>query len=261
MEKIILLLFIFGITSIITMEKEDRQDLKKYEQLTYDGYRAFRKKDYPKAFTLYMEAFHHVEAPFGLDLFRALTSAVEIEEWDQASTWTACLMKKGSPLTFFQQSIFSSFRKQPQWANLEQQYPQYHKYFLESCDLKLRDQINDLHEEDQAIARAFHNANVHPDYPKVTAQFKQMVSTNGFPGEKRVGVRIEKDTIIMRPAYHVIMLHHYHKGEYIFRDQLAEWTAKGLLHPAEKTKFEGYIIDDPEVIKRLNSKRKAYPKQ
>ncbi|MEM6723595.1 MAG: redoxin domain-containing protein [Bacteroidota bacterium] len=109
--------------------------------------------------------------------------------------------------------------------------------------------FDQLYLDDQILAGNFLNANVHPEYANITQRLTRFVQDN----------RLSK-TMAQSTAFRVMLLHHYHKGHYLFLDSLDQWLERGFISQEGYQEYKGYVVDDPTMIEAMNSRRTVRPK-
>jgi len=110
----------------------------------------------------------------------------------------------------------------------------------------LSDSFEDIYLDDQILAANFKNANIHPEYFAISERIKRFVQVNKL--NETIGNSLE---------FHVILLHHYHKGEYIFIDSLDSWVTNKYITQARCDEYKSMVIDDLDFINRINKNRKV----
>jgi thiol-disulfide isomerase/thioredoxin len=115
-----------------------------------------------------------------------------------------------------------------------------------NSSLFLSDSFEDIYLDDQILAANFKNANIHPEYSDISVRVKRYVQENKL--NEKIGNSLE---------FHVILLHHYHKGEFIFIDSLNSWVTNKYITQARCDEYKSMVIDDTDLINRINKNRKV----
>lgn len=215
----------------------------KYLSLTKKATAAFREKHYKKADTLFSSAFTATGHQFSEDIHLAMQSALAIEHEEKALALAIQLIQRKTPLAFFEH--YPEIRQIKRWQQQSTAAMEARSTATSADDQIISQRIISIYNQDQLIARKYKNANVHPDYKKVSQQFIQLVKELGFPSEERVGTRINDRYQIESPYYHVIMLHHYHMNVPLFKEQLTGFLERGLVSPKHYYHYKALTPDGP----------------
>ncbi len=180
--------------------------IQKAEHLLIQG-------NYKDAIPEYQSAFSEVRLPFSNDLFNALVCVNKHLDNKNIYFAVKCglqLKQLGCENRFFQQEKLKAIVHSPIWNTSVTR-----KNVRPDLDITYRNEIIALFNKDQKdrVQRINDEPEevVLSDY-EIAERFRQLIETKGFPGEARIGVFVKSDTTLVLPPYHIILLHHFQKG-------------------------------------------------
>lgn len=147
--------------------------------------------DFSESVRSYGEAFSACPG-WAMDYFAAAEAATRAGSDDTAFKWIRLAARHGVPLNYFRKSsAFKIYRKTPEWLKFLRDYSGLYRAHINDLDLKLRAEITEMVNADQAIRK---RRKAKYDYEAIEAQDSahlgrliRMTQTKGFPGERVIG--------------------------------------------------------------------------
>lgn len=188
----------------------------------------------------------------------AIESIIQVallrSETDLVIEYSRKLFKRGCPKEFFKKLGEKHGIKDSRWGDFIDN--------LDSEELSInhsaRQAFYELYYRDQLISSTFSNANINPLYSDIKIRFYELIRKYGFPSEDLIGIEMDDETSIASPVYHIIMLHHYHKGDLLLSNELDSLLKNGFIscdHYEEYKRLEPNAL----VAEEMNARRSSRP--
>ncbi|WP_157588870.1 hypothetical protein [Psychroserpens burtonensis] len=148
---------------------------------------------------------------YARDIHNAIRSAILARDFENAFFWGEKLATKGIDLSYFKSKIFSKLRKNANWKNFSAKFNSIYQETQSNKNNNLKEQIEQLVEEDQADYGLENRKNPKILYEttlKITDKLVDLLRKEGFPSEEKIGAYIKNDTtLIVSPDYNVLIRH------------------------------------------------------
>ena len=230
MNKILsflIIILLFGI------QKISAQNYLKYYKTINNAEIANLDKEFEKSGSLYQDAFSLVEKPFKGDYLLASINSEKLDDYQKTYAYLKSGISYG--LTFKRiKKELSDFKKSKQWKLLKKEYESIRELYLNSLDLKLRDELIKMVEKDQSVR--------HP----IFGSFKKMKKTDTYNYNRLLEI-IENNSNKWPDRYLIgdgnengkysfgeitIMLHHFSKEEVLnLKPYLVDAILRGGISP------------------------------
>jgi len=230
MNKILsflIIILLFGI------QKISAQNYLKYYKTINNAEIANLDKKFEKSDSLYQDAIRLVEKPFKGDYLLASINSEKLDDYQKTYAYLKSGISYG--LTFKRiKKELSDFKKSKQWKLLKKEYESIRELYLNSLDLKLRDELIKMVEKDQSVR--------HP----IFGSFKKMKKTDTYNYNRLLEI-IENNSNKWPDRYLIgdgnengkysfgeitIMLHHFSKEEVLnLKPYLVDAILRGGISP------------------------------
>lgn len=189
---------------------------------------------------------------FDFEYARDCIHGVEIAALDQNDSalkyFMVCAMKRGVPFSFFEEhEALGSYTSKMFWLKLQERSGALHNTYLKGINQDLRNEVNEMFLEDQAIRKRYYKWYNFPLRPFIHRKWKalnkkqvermmEIAETHGFPGERLIGI----DPAHLHPNVSptqfsagfpiVIFIHHYSQPNVSHDSVLFQQLENGYLY-------------------------------
>lgn len=227
---------LLSILLVFSCVKEKSQfDLLKYEEHIDNAETFLIKNDLKSALLSYYEGDKYLNNMMAVDIYNALIISCKLEKWNDALFWSKKILKKGVSLELFNKKIFNKYKTTNEWVELKSEFDSFNSRFLKNMNKNLYDSISILRKIDQQNYCNIPTGKILLDdaYDKtifLDSLFSNLLKTNGFPSEEKIGVSIEKDTILaVLPTFYPLIKHSYQSESNSLDSFLKNAVDNGLL--------------------------------
>lgn len=194
----------------IEKEKAQKQEIN-YYTYTQSAENYILSRQFAKAKEQYNLLNEKYPTLFARDVHNAIRCAILSRDFKTAFEWSEKLALKGIPLPYFNAKIFNTIRKNPQWKNFSTKYDSVCKLSQSKWNLKLKNTLTELVNEDQkdyGLADRKKPKVLHETTQRVTAKLIDLLKTEGFPSEEKIGSFVTRDTTLVSfPDFNILLLH------------------------------------------------------
>jgi hypothetical protein len=195
---------------VVDTEKEQKQNIN-YYTYTQNAENFLIIKQYAKAKEQYSLLFKNYPSAFARDIHNAIRCAILSRDIKTAFLWSEKLAFKGINLPYFNSKIFAGMRKNIEWKSFSIKYDSIYKLTKSNWNLKLKEELNNLLNEDQADYGLENRKSpkiLYETTDRVTDKLIYLLKNEGFPSEEKIGSFIKNDTILVTsPDYNVLLRH------------------------------------------------------
>ncbi len=231
----IYLFFILFICLRIDSYAQHIINVQKYYAHAYKAESYIISNDMRKACTAYDSAFLYCSAPFSNDLYNQVVALLSLKDYEQVKRRSEQLILKGATLSFFNQSMFSDFRKTAYWNDLRNRYASLAAE--RHLDTGLIKQIQAMIEQDQKVHCQL------PQHSGDTVFVKQMSELNdtlsqslselllkhNYLDEEIIGAYFVDTMLSTQPFYWVLVLHEFQRHGVQLDSQIRQMIYKGKI--------------------------------
>lgn len=195
------------------------------------------REKYVEAANSYRIAFTY-KGPFATDIFNYMLCALNLVENATVLKCAELLVKKGASRRFFEQSIFSVFKKSNEYNILQQRYDEWHRGYQTTTNQALIEYIRKLVVLDQNVHcalpvkykdTAFVNS-MHSRDDSLAIILRELLHDNNHLDESIIGAAFTNDTVLRQePLYAVIALHQVQRGGKELTNAIKEAVIAGNL--------------------------------
>lgn len=198
------------LVSDIEKEKVQKEEIK-YYTYTQNAENYILIRQYVKAKEEYNFLSQNYPTLFAKDIHNAIRCALLSRDFKTAFWWGEKLASKGVELPYFNSKIFAGMRKNSQWKTFSMKYDSICKLTKNNLNLKLKKELTDLLNEDQADYGLENRKDpkvLYETTERVTGKLIDLLKKEGYPSEEKTGVYVEKDTILISfPDYTALFRH------------------------------------------------------
>jgi len=183
--------------------------------------------EYDASIRLLRTTFEQFDFEYARDCIHGVEIAA-IDNNDSALKYfMVCAMKRGVPFSFFQEhAALNSYAGKPFWQTLEERSARLYEKYLEGINQDIRNEVNEMFLEDQAIRKRYYSWYNFPIRPFIHRKWKSLNKAQvarmleitekfGFPGERLIGIDPDQFHENISPTQFsagfpiVIFIHHY----------------------------------------------------
>lgn len=193
-------------------EKEDSQK----EQSPYYSFAEMAEnyilaKQYHKAKEQYELLLQNHKPLFARDIHNAIRCAMLARDFRSAFHWAEKLAYKNVALPYFNSKMFSGLKRNPQWKSFSTKYDSIQKLTQEKLDIKLKEELNGLVNEDQTdygLKNRKDPKKLDETTERITDRLIELLQKEGYPTEEKIGCSVIRDTILAtHPDFYVLITH------------------------------------------------------
>lgn len=225
--------------------------------------------DYEGALHIFKFVFEAYDFVYARDCIHATEIAAHIQEDSATAYFMKRALLQGVPLSFFgEHNKLSEFRTSTLWAQVQTEAPELRAKYLASIRTDLREEVNAMFLEDQAIRTRYYKwynfllrPFIHKKWKELNRkQVERLIEITeryGFPGERLIGV----DPPDLHPnispkqfsagAPIVLFIHHYSQPNELAYELLTQELSKGNLyneHYATICDFQAYFSRSKQTV-------------
>lgn len=248
------------ILSVLASFQGMSQDYVEYYQQLNEAKLLAVKGDLVAASRFFEITFKDFEFRFARDCVHAVETAALTTDTSLVSYFIHCGLKQGIPSKYFEEKNgLEWFRRTESWADVLMNADSLNHVYQSSVNAELREELNQMFAEDQAIRERFYRGYNFLARPFIGRKWRKLNEKHieriiditreyGFPGEQLIGIDI--------PAHHpninatqfssgipiVLSVHHYSKANQSYDQLLFDQLKLGYLyneHFATICDFEG----------------------
>jgi len=226
-------------------------DYNKYHSKVILAEELISQEKYREALYKYEKLFNEYDFIFLRDYKVASQLSFLIGEKEKGFIYLKKAISNGWELTNIkEQKFLSKYLLDSNWKNIEKQYKNLHKQFLNRIDTTLRNKAYAMIEKDQKLAykayiiededeqEKFISENFPEHSEEQLANLIEIIETNGYPGEFLIGNDVWISTILS---------HHNSQGlDYVRKDTLFDFIRPKLIQFLNKGYISPYEIALPE---------------
>jgi hypothetical protein len=193
-----------------TFLKSKDIDYYKYTQKAEDYIIDNQFKKAKKAYNILLENSPFI---FARDMHNAVRCNILSKDYKSAIKWCERLALKGVALNYFDAKIFNSLKKEPIWNEFIKLYPELNNKYKKGLNTNLIKGIKDLLDEDQldyAVSRKTSGI-LFQTTERVTTKLIDLLKTEGYPSEEKVGLEFINDTIFKSAPDFSVLVRHAHQ--------------------------------------------------
>ncbi|MEM6700942.1 MAG: hypothetical protein AAF599_21250, partial [Bacteroidota bacterium] len=206
------------------------------------------QKEYQQALETYKNVFQTFDFEFARDCIHAVEIANLLEEEELSFYFATHALKRGVSIDYFvQEGRYEAFRATSSWKKLLTASDSLQQLYLNSINLELRAEINEMFRADQAIRDRYYKwynflwrLLIGKKWKKLNLeQVERIVEITeqvGFPGERCIGIDLsEYHTNIERTQLSagmpiVILIHHYSQPNLSYDSLFFQHILEGNLY-------------------------------
>lgn len=196
--------------SDIEKEKAKVEEIN-YYRYTEEAENYILKRQYAKAKEQYIALNNEYPVLFSRDIHNAIRCALLSRDYENTFYWGEELAKKGIKIDYFKATIFNTLKKNKQWQSFSIRYDSIYKKYQNSKNHKLKKEIEELVQEDQAdygLDNRKEPKILYETTERVTDKLIALLKEEGYPSEEKIGVYTENDSILIAsPDFHVLIRH------------------------------------------------------
>lgn len=182
-----------------------------YYKLTEKAENLILTRQFAKAKETYFELNKQHPKLFARDIHNAIRCAILSRDIKTAFWWSEKLAEKGIELSYFNSKIFAVMKKSGEWKSFSMRYDSISKLKQSSWNLKLKSELNNLLNEDQADYGLENRKDpkvLYETTERITQKLIDLIKKEGHPSEERIGAFIKNDTILIQsPDFNVLIRH------------------------------------------------------
>lgn len=204
--------------------------------------------NYQESVLLYKKTFEDYDFEFARDCINALEISSLITQDSLTSYFMKCALKRGVPISYFNKNQkLADFRSTPYWDSIVKDSTTLRKDYQSKINNEIRDEINQIFQEDQRIRKQFYHWSNFLFRPFLAHKWKKLnrkhvmqiieiTEKYGFPGERLIGIDL--------PEHHekigydqfstgmpiVILVHHYSQANESYDSLLCNEVFNGNLY-------------------------------
>lgn len=239
---------------VANLESKQVKEIK-YYTYTKQAENYIIRKQYGSAKKTYTLLANDYKNIYARDVHNAMRCSILSRDFENAFFWGEKLAAKGVDFSYFKASIFNNLKKNRKWENFSVQFDSIYKEALSNKNINLKQQIEQLVDEDQAdygLENRKDPKTLYETTLRVTDKLIELLKKEGFPSEEKIGVYIKNDTtLISNPDYHVLITHALQQKPKNLK------TLNKLLHKSTET-FEYDSIRSPNYRTHFNSCNHIY---
>ncbi|SEP04867.1 hypothetical protein SAMN05444671_4514 [Flavobacterium sp. CF108] len=198
------------LVSDIEKEKTQKEEINYYTH-TQNAENYILARQYAKAKEEYNLLSQNYPILFARDISNAARCAILSRDFKTAFLWSEKLALKGIELSYFNSKIFNGMRKNPEWKIFSIKYDSICKLTKSNWNLKLKKDLDNLLNEDQAdygLENRKSPKTLYETTERVTGKLIDLLKKEGFPSEEKIGSLVGKDTVLISfPDFYVLILH------------------------------------------------------
>jgi hypothetical protein len=188
-----------------------KKEIPKYYSLTKKAEAYIITAQYAKAKEIYEQLALENNVLFSRDIHNAIRCAILSRDIKTAIWWAEKLAHKGIELSYFNAKTFNKMLSNPAWKPFCVKYDSILKDAKSKWNLKLKQEIQNFVDEDQANYGLTNRKGaivLYETTETVTEKLISLIEREGFPTEEKIGVFTKKDTLIIQsPEYNVLLRH------------------------------------------------------
>ncbi len=234
----------------------DREpDYWEYHEQVIDAETHIREGDFLQALNLYEQLFETYDFVFLRDYKVAAQLALHLDDKERcfrfirlgiAAGWEMKGLKK--------ESYLSRLQKEPEWKQLEDEYPELRDSYLKRLDLDTRKELQEMFKKDQKKAMGallrlggqaqekYARERFAPHSEKQMKRLVVILENRGYPGEKLIGNDFWTSTLL---SHHNSISQDYAQKDTIYpfvRPLLLSSVSRGEMSP-----YEFALVDDWQI--------------
>lgn len=196
---------------IAAIEKENTQAEVNYYTYTQNAENLILSRQYAKAKEQYNLLSQNYPILFARDIHNAIRCSVLSRDFKAAFVWSEKMALKGVELPYFNAKIFAGMRKNPEWKSFTIKYDSICALAKSNWNLKLRQELPNLLNEDQAdygLENRKKPKVLYETTERITDKLIDLLKTEGYPSEEKIGSPVKNDTILVSfPDFYVLIKH------------------------------------------------------
>jgi hypothetical protein len=194
----------------IEKEKTQKEEIN-YYTYTQNAENYILIRQFARAKEQYNLLNQNYPSLFARDIHNAIRCAILSRDFKTAFWWGEKLAYKGVELPYFNSKIFVGMRKNPEWKIFSIKFDSICKLTKNNLNLKLKNELTDLLNEDQAdygLEKRKDPKVLYETTERITGKLIDLLKSEGYPSEDKTGIYVEKDTILISfPDYNVLFRH------------------------------------------------------
>lgn len=191
-------------------EKAQKSEIT-YYTYTQNAENYILSRQYAKAKEEYNLLAQKYPILFARDIHNAVRCAILSRDIKTAFVWSEKLALKGIELSYFKAKIFNGIKKNPEWKSFSIKYDSVCKVTQSHWNLKLKNELTDLLNEDQAdygLENRKDAKKLNATTERVTGKLIDVLKKEGYPSEERIGSSVKNDTtLISFPDFNILIVH------------------------------------------------------
>lgn len=191
-------------------EKAQKTEIT-YYTYTQNAENYILSRQYAKAKEEYNLLAQKYPILFARDIHNAVRCAILSRDMKTAFIWSEKLALKGIELSYFKAKIFNGIKKNPEWKSFSIKYDSVCKVTQSHWNLKLKNELTDLLNEDQADYGLENRKDakiLNATTERVTGKLIDVLKKEGYPSEERIGSAVKNDTtLISFPDFNILIVH------------------------------------------------------
>jgi hypothetical protein len=196
---------------VSSLVKDKTKKETNYYNYTQKAENYILSKQYAKAKETYSLLANEYQTLFTRDIHNAIRCAILSRDFKTAFIWSEKMASKSVEQTYFNSKVFNGLRNNLAWKSFSIKYDSILKYSKSKWNLNLKQQVQQLLEEDQSnygLANRKDSQTLYETTERVTNKLILLLQKEGFPTEEKVGSFTRNDTILIQsPDYNVIIRH------------------------------------------------------
>ncbi|MBK7095564.1 MAG: hypothetical protein IPH57_11120 [Saprospiraceae bacterium] len=246
------LLFLFASSFRLSSQLPDQSkvdSVKNYLENINKSELYICENNYNEAIKLYKNAFSFNYSPFPEDIFNYILLNVYEKDYDEALFYSQYLVKLGAELKFFDQIPLNELKSNvPGWKKFTDLYPSLRMHYTLNTNHTLKQELLNLQEADQ------NNYCGRPTRPfdpisedTIFNRISQIITEYGYPNHDKIGINLNKDTIIGSYPQDVILIHLFqtaHKNSKRISELIKNEILEGRLKPEYAILWLDYFYQD-----------------
>lgn len=188
-----------------------KKEIPPYYQLTEKAEGYILTRQYAKAKETYSLLAKDHKTLFARDIHNAIRVALLSRDINTAFWWGEKLAAKGIESPYFNAKLFGAMRNNVGWKTFKSKYDSICKASQNNWKINLKQQVNDLLNEDQAdygLENRKESQVLYETTERVTDKFIALLQKEGYPSEEKIGAFTKNDTtLIQSPEFMVIIRH------------------------------------------------------
>lgn len=191
-------------------EKAQKSEIT-YYTYTQNAENYILSRQYAKAKEEYNLLAQKYPILFARDIHNAVRCAILSRDMKMAFIWSEKLALKGIELSYFKAKIFNGIKKNPEWKSFSIKYDSVCKVSQSHWNLKLKNELTDLLNEDQAdygLENRKDAKTLNATTERATGKLIDVLKKEGYPSEERIGSSVKNDTtLISFPDFNILIVH------------------------------------------------------